>query len=171
MNNQWRNHSERIVVWGDGTYDTSRSCNECGSLVCKSPVHSDHYKEIGTTVLETREAEQGLNYWAWTHSNQPGKRDHDGEIVSTENIFANPDGLAANALRVSGVEEEQHALAQEAFEQLTDKQKEVWQLIMRDQCSQTDAAIRLNITQQAIEKHLRYAKAKYTEYLRSKQEC
>lgn len=168
MNNQWRDNANHMVVWGDGTYDTSRKCDECQSMICGSPVHNDHYKEIGSTHLEEIGEDGGQGYWDYMHSNQPlgGKFDFDGELMVKEFYTANPDGLDESKQRGSGVSEEIHELAQDAFSQLTPKQQQVWQLVMREQMSQTDAATKLGITQQMVEKHLRYAKTKFTEYLR-----
>lgn len=168
MNNQWRDNANCMVVWADGTYDRSRTCNECCSSACKNPVHEDRYKEVGQTRLEKEDSLNGQDYWAWMRVNQPlkGYRDSDGEVVVNELVCANPDWLHEGLERNSGIDEAQHGLSQAAYESLTGKQKEVWQLVMRDQVSQTEAGRRLGISQQAIEKHLRYAKVAFTNYLR-----
>lgn len=174
MNNQWRDNANLMVVWADGTYDSKRSCDECGLDNCHNVIHKDMYKEIGTTVLETQEAEvNALSYWDYMHSNQPlgGKFDFDGELVVKEYFTANPDGLAEPVARNSGITAEQHALAQEAYEQLSPKQQEIWDLVMRQQLSLTDAATQMDIKKQTAEVHLNRAKASVTAYLRSKTEC
>lgn len=172
MNNQWRNNANCMVVWADGTYDTRRGCDVCDLATCGHPVHGDRYREIGTTNLEEMEQDdRATSYWNWMHMNQPngGFRDNDGDLVTPETSFANPDGLPEVPARNSGIAEEQHEWMAEAYEGLSKEQKEAWDLVMREQLSETEAAKRLQITQQAVEKRLRNAKAAITEYLRSKQ--
>lgn len=47
------------VRWLDGTYDSSRACDECGLENCQYPVHNDCYKEIVTKKT----------YWKWMEEN------------------------------------------------------------------------------------------------------
>ena len=174
MNNQWRDNANLMVVWADGTYDSKRSCDECGLEACKNVVHRDAYKEVGSVALEVKDAEAaGLSYWDFMHSNQPlgGKFDFDGELVVKEYFTANPDGLAEPAARGSGITEEQHILAQEAYDRLSPQQQKVWDLVMRQQMSLTDAAESLGVRTQTAEVHLNRAKASVTAFLRSKTEC
>lgn len=170
MNNQWRDNAHRMVIWADGTYDTSRVCDECGLETCHDPVHTDRYKEVGQARIEETDGDANLGYWDFLQVFGAGRRDHDGEMVYEEPLCANPDGLPEPFPRLSGVSEETHELVQQAFSALTPKQQQVWQLVMREQVSQTEAANRLNISQPMVKKHLNYAKAKFIEILRSGQE-
>ncbi len=171
MNNQWRDNANKMVVWADGTYDTSRSCDECQRPNCGMAVHADHYKEIGESRFMTDEAEDqaGKSYWNWMAVNKPlgSRQDFDGEWVHTELFTANPDGLSEPEPRSSGTNKDIYELAKKAFAQLTPKQQEVWQLVMREQVSETEAARRLNISQPTVNQHLKYAKTKFAEYMRN----
>lgn len=171
MNNQWRDHADCMVVWADGTYDNSRICAECHGPSCQYPVHPDRYKEIGTTLTDEIGEDSGMGYWDYMYSNQPlgGKFDFDGELVVKEFYTANPDGLAERDDRSSGITQITHEIAQEAYDQLTPKQKEVWDLVMREQLSGVEAAQRLGITQSSLKDRLNLAKIKFTDYLRSQE--
>jgi hypothetical protein len=171
MNNQWRDNANCMVVWADGTYDHKRSCDECHAPVCQNPVHTDKYKEIGESrYLTEQEDGTSTTYWSWLANNKPlgSRQDFDGEWVHTEFFTANPDGLPEIDAHNSGVKERIHQFAQEAFEHLTGKQKQVWQLCMREQCNEPEAARRLGVTRSTVATHLSRAKASFTEYLRNK---
>lgn len=43
------------VVWMDGGHDDSRACSMCLSHKCEIPVHTDHYREIGTNGVKAEE--------------------------------------------------------------------------------------------------------------------
>lgn len=180
MNHQWREHTERAVVWADGTYDHSRVCDLCKSTTCSYPVHTDHYPEIGKTRLEIEESgdvftdfeeEKENGYWEWMHLNQPlgGFFDHDGDLVTPEFKTANPDLLAELKLRASGIPEQVHMWMREAYELLTDAQKEAWNAVMREQISATELANRLGISEKNVRKRVDGAKVKIVDYLRNKQ--
>lgn len=47
------------IRWADGTYDSSRTCDECGLETCQYPVHNDVYKEIISKK----------SYWDWMAQN------------------------------------------------------------------------------------------------------
>lgn len=166
MNHQWRDNANCMVVWADGTYDHKRNCDECGLLTCKSPVHKDRYKEIGHSMTDDTCGEVGP-YWDFMHSVQPlgGKRDYDGENVATEFFTANPDGLKELEPRISGVTEIQYQLAQEVYETFSDRQKQVWDLVMRQQVSQIEVAEQLHITKQAVSTYLNRAKAAFKTFM------
>ncbi len=34
------------VRWADGTYDSAKTCTECGLDTCAYPVHADKYRTI-----------------------------------------------------------------------------------------------------------------------------
>lgn len=166
MNNQWRDNSNRMVVWADGTYDMTRTCDQCSSPTCSMPVHQDRYRQLGTTNLETSEAEEAVGYWAWL--SMIGVTTPDAEHI--EPTAANPDNLLETDTRSSGTPKDQHVWMAEAYEQLTGAQREVWDLVMREQVSQVDAAKKLGISPQAVSIRLSAAKQSVTEYLRTKQE-
>jgi len=54
MSNQFR----QSVRWADGSFDSSRLCDECGKANCKYPVHTDYYPEVITKVTYTNWLEQ-----------------------------------------------------------------------------------------------------------------
>lgn len=173
MNNQWRDNANLMVVWADGTYDSKRSCDECGLEQCKNVVHTDQYKEVGNDPLLVSDASEVMGYWSWMSVNKPlgSKQDFDGEWVHTETHSANPDGLAELMPRTSGITEEQFKAAQEAYATLTPRQQEVWNLVMRQQMSITDAGASMNppITKQAVEQCLSRAKTVFINILRGNQ--
>ena len=187
MNNQWREHAECMVVWADGTYDHGRTCDECSDPNCSMSVHTDHYSEVGQTRLENEDANSNGGYWEYMQSNQPlgGKFDFDGELMVKEFFTANPDGLChhnqrpdkcdfcnlavGEVTRTSGTKEQQYEWAKEAVQAMTPKQKQVWELVMRQQLSQTEVARRLGVTQPVVATHLSRAKEVFTTYMKGKQ--
>lgn len=152
-----------LVRWQDGTYDWSRKCDECQSPTCSYPTHTDRYKEIGTTESPAKD------YWDWMALVNPLGCEVNGlgEPIFNEYFDANPDGLPGIEGRTSGTSQIQYQIMQEAFDQLTPKQQEVWTLVMREQVSQTDAATKLGVTRETLKTHLSRAKLKFTDYLRS----
>lgn len=40
---------KNTVRWLDGTYDTKRTCDECGLTTCVYPVYKDYYREVIVT--------------------------------------------------------------------------------------------------------------------------
>lgn len=148
------------VRWQDGTYDRSRTCDACLTGDCAAPVHTDTYKDIDHNPR---------TYWDWMEENAPygGESNFFGEFIVNESFNANPDGLPDYISgRTSGVEEDKQELIDGAYARLSPAQRQVWDLVMREQVSQTEAGRRLGITQQAVEKRLRSAKAAFTNYLR-----
>lgn len=175
MNNQWRDHAERTVIWSDGTYDTQRECSLCNLKNCQTPVHKERYQTFGQArieVMEDTDPETAKGYWSWMHENKPlgGDYDFDGDLVTPEFNTANPDNLAEAEERHSGITEEQHTYIQEALKLLTTTQRDVWNAVMREQVPQAELARRLGVSEAAISKSLKTAKVKVTNYLRSKQD-
>lgn len=164
-------HDRSKVRWADGTYDRSRCCDGCRSHTCQAPIHQDFYKEIGSVASE--EAEQ-QGYWNWMFVNKPcgGEWNEFGEFLANELFNANPDGVAMRESQgqASGISAQQHEWVREGYDTFTERQKEVWDLVMREQGSQADAAERLGISNTTVGKHLRYAKTKLINFLRSKQD-
>lgn len=173
MNHQWRDNANKMVRWQDGTFDFRRGCDECTEDACKAPVHEDRYREVGHVNWETQDADvAAMGYWTWMHSHHPlgMSRDNDGEAVVQEFDWANPDCLPEGISRGSGVTEQQYMWLQEAYEQLTGPQKEVWGAVMREQTSQADFSRKHDISEAAVTKRLQGAKTSVANYLRSKQE-
>lgn len=175
MNHQWRDNANKMVRWADKTYDIGRSCDECGLSTCHSPVHEDRYKTLGQVDWEIADQEEAAgvsgSYWNWMHDYQPlgARRDHDGDLVTPELATANPDVLSEEILRNSGVGRKEYRWMNEAFEQLTEQQQAVWDLVMRQQYSEVDVAEKIGISQQAVSRLLDRAKQSVTNYLREKQ--
>jgi len=177
MNNQWRDNANLMVIWADGSYDSSRKCDMCRGINCPTPLHEDHYKEVGQAQFEIEDAnastsdlEMTRGYWDWMHTNQPhgSFHDHDGDLVTPESAFANPDSLAETPARSSGITEQQTQWLEEARQLLTDKQREVWDLVMREQMPQVIVAAQLKIDASQVVRRLDRAKERIEEYLRSK---
>lgn len=153
--------------------------------LCQTQVHRDKYTEVGETRLERGEdAELMAGYWDYMYGNQPlgGKFDFDGELVVKEFFTANPDrGICVHnniaekcdqcvdapdsATRHSGISAEQHELAQEAYALLSPKQKQVWDLVMREQVSQEEAATRLGVDKRSVSDRLIRAEQKFYEFI------
>lgn len=177
MNNQWRDNANKTVIWGDGSYDWSRSCEFCDDLSCSKPIHGnvtsdgDGYGEIGQTRLEESESEDhALSYWDWMHSTRPlgGRLDHDGDLITPELNAANPDNLIETGLKNSGVSGQQHIWMSEAFATLTPLQQKVWTAVQREQRSQVELANELGISRQAVSQALSASITKVTDYLRER---
>jgi len=60
-------------------------------------------------------------------------------------------------------------LATKAFNDLTDKQRQVWTLVMRDCLTETAAGRVLAISRDAVHNRLRKAKVRYAKYIRHMQ--
>ncbi len=128
--------SNSSVRWQDGSYDP----------------YQERYREVVTRQ----------SYWDWVESNVP--QDEHGAFI--ESPLSNPDVLADGQTVEPVLTEELDALRVAAFEQLTPRQQEVWDLVMRQGHPQSEVAQRLEITQQAVSKLLDTAKASFTNYLR-----
>lgn len=49
------------IRWADGTYDAKRTCDECGKVNCKYPVHNDYYKEISSKKAKAFDAQTEID--------------------------------------------------------------------------------------------------------------
>jgi DNA-directed RNA polymerase specialized sigma24 family protein len=56
-------------------------------------------------------------------------------------------------------------LSDKAFRNLTKKQREVWELVMRDFQTQKKAAVVLGISRDALKDRLNKAKKRYTKFI------
>lgn len=154
MNTEKRN----VVRWQDGTYD---------------PYHVPSFKRqwIGpygvVGELLSDEVETTNGYWEWAETNLP--KDEDGMVV--EGTLANPDSLTSTELLEDQVlsSESIDSLRNQAYLQLTEKQKEVWDLCMRQGQTENQAAISLKISRTTVQDRLNAAKIRFAEYLRLNQ--
>lgn len=44
------------IRWADGTYDSNRTCKECGLETCPFPVHTDYYRVLNSKKAKEFEA-------------------------------------------------------------------------------------------------------------------
>lgn len=139
------------VRWQDGTLNP----------------YEDRYKEI--TTKQT--------YTEWMESNQPYGRDDAGSY--NEGVPSNPDILSdediesadqLNAAFESSLSPAEKTARQKAYASLTDKQKEVWGLVMRDGRSEHEAALVLGLSRTTVMDRLIGAKNKFSTVLRQHQE-
>ncbi len=124
------------VRWQDGSYD---------------PYH-DNYREIVTKK----------SYWNWVEENAP--QDEDGVYI--ESAIANPDSLMATRFVEPVLTEDQDEIRQAAFNQLTPRQKEVWDLVMRQGFTEEEASSKLNVERVTVQTHLNRAKTSFTNFVR-----
>lgn len=137
------------VTWRDGTNDFSRTCSICRGPQCQQPVHlPERYAEVVTRST----------YWAIYNSS-----------TQAESAYGNPDQLYEEDVIGAYQSKETHdELSQDAYSQLTDKQKEVWDLVMRQGLSEEQAAEKLETSRPAVQNRLRGAKAKFTNFIYDK---
>lgn len=139
---------KNVVRWQDGTHDTARVCG-CANPQCKDPYYPEKYREILTA----------RDYASWSAC-----MGVDEEGALQEPLVANPDQLPERA--ISFLQDIQPSAKQKAaYEQLTEKQKEVWRLVMQDFYSEADVARKLGISREAVNKRLHGARESYKTYL------
>jgi RNA polymerase sigma factor (sigma-70 family) len=125
----------------------------------------------GEFVDEYRVIDSGKTYSDWMESNAPFGRDEDG--LFHESPSANPDVLSdedvAPEMQQSSLSLNEQQLLEEAFQHLTPEQQEVWELVMRQNYSLSEAAEALSLSRSAVQSRLTKAKARFTAYLRDYQ--
>lgn len=126
------------VRWQDGTYDFERVCQMCFKPDCTMPAYTDRYKEIEVRKLP--------DIYDW----------RDGNVDFEEPIEEEQD---ADFPQIA-------AIGEEAYRSLTPKQRQAWDLCMRQQMTEREAAEKMGIEQPPLHRLLSRAKAAYTTYLR-----
>lgn len=155
---QFRITKPRAVVrWQDGTHDNHRVCTDCSKLDCKCPVYPDSYREIVTKK----------SYIDWMEEN--GRRNEDDELA--ELPTANPDVLSQGVEAFFAGEEDlsvEHDILTAAVGTLTDAQKRVWDLCMKENpVTHEIAAKMLGISRSAVTQHLQAAVKKVEKYCKN----
>lgn len=128
------------VRWQDGSYDP----------------YQERYKEVVTKK----------SYWNWVEENSP--QDETGVYI--ESPMANADVLADATDAQPVLTEDQDDMRNAAYDQLSPRQKEVWDLAMREGRPQSEVAERLSISQPAVCKLLNAAKLVFMNHVRLAQE-
>jgi DNA-directed RNA polymerase specialized sigma24 family protein len=146
------------VRWQDGSHDPYGGQKQGDE---RAPFGTDGYKEIQTAQT----------YWDFMQQHAPFGFTEDGAVK--EATSASPDVMsdedvagAEPFIRNEAITDEQVALMDEAFDLLSDKQKEVWQLCMRDGLSEREAGSALGISHIAVHKRLSSAKLTVQNFLR-----
>lgn len=121
--------------------------------------------KLGELVDEYRVIEGGKSYIEWMETNAHYGRNEEGGY--NEAVSANPDVLSdEDVAQVSSMSLNEQVLMEEAFQQLTPEQQEVWELVMRQNYSLSEAAEALSLSRSAVQSRLTKAKARFTAYLR-----
>ena len=148
-----------VVRWQDGSHDNNRECIECGKVNCPYPVYKDYYKEIVTKK-----------------SYQKYMDDLNPETTFTKEWAIEPDNLIFQTRYTSPIIEDETVLQtleeprlfipnQEAYNNLTNKQKLVWDAVMERGISEYDTAKELGLTRDIVHDRINKARKRYKKYL------